>query len=266
MSLGLCVIVIPLAVFGHPGNLSGRTIGLLCLAGITNIIGLELEYLALRRVSPGVVTAIASTEGMVAAVLSSLFGAPLATSTIILLVAITLGVVLAAAHLDPGPAVVSGSPTQAGIMARPIGLIKRLDAGRTMSTLLAVPVALLFGITLYTTGRAGRQAPVIWVLVPARLFGTVLLTAPLVSRRRLRISRRAFPLVLIAGVGEIIGLVSYSFGARQQLAVAAVLGSQYATITTVAAFFLFGDRLRRHQVVGIVVVVAGIVTLSVLGA
>jgi drug/metabolite transporter (DMT)-like permease len=264
MSLGLCVIIVPLAVVGHPGNLSGRTIALLCLAGLTNIGGLELEYLALRRVSPGVVTAIASTEGMVAAVLSSLFGAPLAVTTVVLLVAITLGVVLAAAHLDPTPASAPGSPKQAGMISRPVALIKRLNPARTLSTLLAVPVALLFGVTLYATGRAGREAPVIWVLLPARLFGTVLLTAPLVSRRRLRVSRRTFPLVVIAGIGEIVGLVSYSFGARQQLAVAAVLGSQYAAITTVAAFFLFGDRLRRHQVLGIVIVVAGIVTLSVL--
>ena len=264
MSLGLCVIIVPVAVVGHPSSLSGRTIGLLCIAGLANIIGLELEYVALRRVSAGVVTAVASTEGMVAAVLSSLFGAPMATSTVILLVAITLGVVLTAAHLDPAPAVVSGSPSQAGFMGGPVALVKRLDPRRTLTTLLVVPVALLFGITLYTTGRAGKEAPIIWVLLPARLLGTVLLAAPLMSRRRLRISRRTFPLVLIAGLGEIIGLVTYSYGARHQLAVAAVLGSQYATITTVAAFFLFGDRLRRHQVVGIVIVVAGIVTLSVL--
>ena len=70
-----------------------------------------------RRASPrvrgissaavGIVVAVASTEGMVAAVLSSVFGAPLAASTIVLLVVITIGVVLAAAHFDPpgdGPA------------------------------------------------------------------------------------------------------------------------------------------------------------------
>jgi drug/metabolite transporter (DMT)-like permease len=238
----------------------------LCLAGFANIVGLGLEYVVLRHVSPGIVTAIASTEGMVAAVLSSLFGAPLASSTIVLLVAITLGVVLAAAHLDPVPLAGDGLPPATGFASSPMAMIRRLDARRTLSTLLVVPVALLFGVTLYATGRAGTQAPIIWVLLPARLFGTALLTAPLLSRRRLRISRRTFPLVLTAALGEIVGLVSYSFGARQQLAVAAVLGSQYAMITTVAAFFLFGDRLRRHQVLGVAIVVAGIVALSALGA
>ncbi len=266
MSLGLGVIIVPLAIVGHPGSLPGRTIALLCLAGFANVVGLGLEYLVLRHVSPGIVTAIASTEGMVAAVLSSLFGAPLASSTIVLLVAISLGVVLAAAHLDPVPLAGDGSAPQAWFASSPKEMISRLDARRTLSTLLVVPVALLFGVTLYATGRAGQQAPIIWVLLPARLFGTALLTAPLLARRRLRISRRTFPLVLTAALGEILGLVSYSFGARHQLAVSAVLASQYAMITTVAAYFLFGDRLRRHQVIGVVIVVAGIVTLSALGA
>jgi drug/metabolite transporter (DMT)-like permease len=103
------------------------------------------------------------------------------------------------------------------------------------------------------------------VLLPARLFGTLLLAAPLASRRKLRITRRTFPLVLAGGAGEVVGLVCYAFAARHQLAVAAVLASQCAAITPIAGFFLFGDRLRRHQVAGIIIVVAGVVTLSVLG-
>jgi drug/metabolite transporter (DMT)-like permease len=101
MSLGLCVIVVPLALVAHPSRLSGDTVALLCIAGLSNIAGLHLEYVAFRRVAVGIVTAVAATEGMVAAVLSSLFGARLAASTVVLLAVITVGVVLAAAHLDP---------------------------------------------------------------------------------------------------------------------------------------------------------------------
>ena len=101
-------------------------------------------------------------------------------------------------------------------------------------------------------------------LLPARLFGTLLITAPLLVRRKLGISRRTFPLVLSAGVAEVVGLVSYTFGARHDLAVAAVLASQSAATTTVAAYFLFGERLRRHQVLGVATVIVGIVTLSAL--
>ena len=260
MALGMAMIVIPLALSGHPDVLTGRTIGLLCVAGVGNIVGLLLEYVVLRHVAVGIVTAVASTEGMVAAVLSSVFGAPLAARTVVLLVVTTLGVVLAAAHFDrPETPAVAGTPS-----GRP-RLLGRLDVDRTRSSLLLVPVALMFGVTLYAIGRAGTEAPLIWVLVPARLFGTLVIAAPLASRRRLRISRRAFPMVLVGALAEVAGLVSYTFGARRELAVAAVMASMYAAVSTIAAFFLFGDRLRRHQLVGIVLVVAGVVTLSALG-
>ena len=72
-------------------------------------------------------------------------------------------------------------------------------------------------------------------------------------------------MVLVGALAEVVGLVSYTFGARRELAVAAVMASMYAAVSTIAAFFLFGDRLRRHQLVGIVLVVAGVVTLSALG-
>ena len=262
MSLGLCMLVVPLAIAGHPGGLSHRTIALLCLAGITNILGLLLEYVVMRRVAVGIVTAIASTEGMMAAVLSSIFGAPLQTSTIVILVVITAGVVLAAAHFEPSPELAT---TSAGGQTGGARTRDRFDRNLTRSTLLVVPVAVLFGITLYATGRAGTEAPIIWALLPARLFGTLLIAAPLASRRKLMITRRTFPLVLAGGAAEILGLLCYVYGARHELAVAAVLASQCAAITPIAAFFLFGDRLRRHQIVGIAIVVAGVVTLSALG-
>lgn len=262
MTLGLFVLVVPLALVGHPSRLSGDAVALLCIAGLSNVVGLHLEYVAFRRVAVGIVTAVASTEGMVAVVLSSLFGATLAASTIVLLAVITIGVVLAAAHLDPPRDGSANSQAKEG--PSPAGVMKRLDGAHTRSALLVVPVAVLFGITVYATGRAGAEAPVIWVLLPARLFGTVLITSPLLIRRKLRISRRTFPLVLTGGVAEMVGLVSYTFGARQQLAIAAVLTTQYAAIAAVAAFFLFGERLRRHQILGVVIVVAGVVTLSAL--
>jgi drug/metabolite transporter (DMT)-like permease len=264
MALGLGVLVVPIALMGHPSRLSGDTVALLCVAGLSNVIGLHIEYVAFRRVAVGIVAAVASTEGLVAAVLSSVFGAPLARATVVLLVVITVGVVLAALHLDPPGDASAASQVQQGPRSSPVRVMKRLDGSRTRSALLVIPVALFFGITLYATGRAGTQAPIIWALVPARLFGTLLITSPLLVRRKLRISRRTFPRVLSAGVAEVVGLVSYTFGARHALAVAAVLASQSAAITTVAAFFLFGERLRRHQVFGVATVVAGVVTLSAL--
>ena len=156
MALGLGVLVVPITLAGHPSHLSGDTVALLCIAGLSNVAGLHLEYVAFRRVAVGIVVAVASTEGMVAAVLSSVFGAPLAASTIVLLVVITIGVVLAAAHLDPPGDELAGSRSQDGPRSLPGQVMRRLDGSHTRSALLVIPVALLFGTTLYATGR-GRD-------------------------------------------------------------------------------------------------------------
>ena len=45
---------------------------------------------------------------------------------------------------------------------------------------------------------------------------------------------------------------------------AAVLSSQFAAIAAVGGFLLFGERLQRHQVLGVVVIAVGITVLSAL--
>jgi drug/metabolite transporter (DMT)-like permease len=196
-----------------------------------------------------VVTSIASTEGMVAAVISAVAGAQLGLRTGLLLGLVTLGVAVSAASPDDVPAAEAGA-----------------DGRRSVRwAVLAVPVALLFGVTLYTTGRAGQQVSVLWALVPARLFGSAVIAAPLAARRRLRLTRRALPLVAAAGAAEVLGVFSYEIGARHQLAVAAVLSSQFAALTAVGAYFIHGQRLSRWQVADLAAVIAGVTILSAVG-
>jgi drug/metabolite transporter (DMT)-like permease len=247
MLIGLVLVVPPTAVLADPAQLSPGALGLLAAVGVSNVAGLLVEYVAFRRGKVGVVTAIASTEGMVAAVISAVAGARLGLRTGLLLGLVTLGVVVSAACPDDGPQTPPDGP-------------------RTVrGTVLAVPVALLFGVTLYATGRVGQQVSVLWALVPARLVGSALVTAPLAARRRLRLTRRALPLVTAAGAAEVLGVLSYTVGARHGLAVAAVLASQFAALTVVAAYFIHGHRLSRSQLAGLAAVVAGVSLLSAFG-
>ena len=128
--------------------------------------------------------------------------------------------------------------------------------------MLAVATALLFGVSLYTTGRAGEQVSLLWTVVPARVFGSALVAAPLTARRRLRLTRRALPLVAAAGAAEVLGVLSYALGARHDLPVAAVLSAQFAALTAVAAYFIHGQRLSRRQLAGLAAVVAGVTLLA----
>jgi drug/metabolite transporter (DMT)-like permease len=252
MLIGLVLVVPPTAVLANPAQLSPAVLGLLAAAGVCNVAGLLVEYIAFRRGKVGVVSAIASTEGMVAAVISAVAGARLGLRTGLLLGLVTLGVAVSAASPDKG----ADPPSTPGSGA---------GSARISGAVLALPVALLFGVTLYATGRAGQRVSVLWALVPARLVGSALVTAPLAIRRRLRLTRRALPLVAAAGAAEVLGVLSYTVGARHGLAVAAVLSSQFAALTVVAAYLIHGQRLSRRQLAGLAAVVAGVSLLSAFG-
>jgi len=244
MTIGLA-LVIPLAVvLADPAQLSGSVLVLLSAAGLSNVVGLRIEYAAFRQGKVGVVTAIASTEGAIAAGISALAGSALDATTAVLLGLITAGVACTAASPD------YGSPPGAGGRAS------------ARAAVLAIPAAMLFGVSLYTAGRAGAQVSVLWVVVPARLFGTAVITAPLACRRALRLTRRVLPLVAAAGAAEVLGILSYAAGARAQLAIAAVLASQFAALSAVAAYFIYGQRLSRSQLAGLSVVILGVALLS----
>ena len=240
MGLGLAGIVVPTAVLAPPSQLTARIVGLIVLAGATNVVGLLIEYAAFRRGKVGVITAIASTEGVIAAAIAVVFGAHLGAGTAAVLVAVAVGVALAASRPD------TGAEAGAGIR----------------SAVLAIPVALLFGVSLYATGRVGREASVLWVLVPARLLGTVLVMAPMRARGLLRPPGRALPLVAAAAAAEVVGILSYELGARHGIAVAAVVASQFAALAALGAFVILHERLAARQLAGLVVIAAGVGLLA----
>jgi uncharacterized membrane protein len=243
MLIGLA-LVIPATAAADTNQLSLHATVLLLIAGLTNVVGLGVEYMAFRRGNVGVITPIVSTEGAIAATIAVIAGLRLSLHTAVLLVVVTAGVIITAADPDPpGPRHGSG----------------------VRSAVLAIPVAVLFGISLYTTGRAGREVAVVWVLLSARLIGTTLLAVPLIARSQLMRPRSALPLVAGAGAAEVVGILSYTFGARHQLAITAVLASQFPAFAALGAYFAFGERLTRHQLVGLVVVAIGVGLLAVEG-
>jgi drug/metabolite transporter (DMT)-like permease len=136
----------------------------------------------------------------------------------------------------------------------------------TAATGLALAAAALFGFTLYATARASDSLPVAWVLLPARLIGVVAIAVPLTLAGRLRMAREALPLVLVSACCEVLGLAAFALGSRDGVAVTAVIGSQFAGLSAVAAFVFFRERLARIQVVGVAAAVGGVAFLSALVA
>jgi drug/metabolite transporter (DMT)-like permease len=143
---------------------------------------------------------------------------------------------------------------------------RREDPAATRrSIILAIAAAAAFSIGLITSARLG-DVPISWILLTSRAVGVVLIAVPLAARGRLRLSRRALPLVVVSGVLEALGSALYVTGAHASPAMAAVLSSQFAAIAVLSAFILFGERLARVQVAGITLVGIGVTALAIVRA
>jgi drug/metabolite transporter (DMT)-like permease len=245
MLIGLLVVGPVAAWHGVPDGLDWRAAGYLAVSGIGNVVGLLLTYRAYRIGKVGIIAPIASTEGAVAALIAVAAGEQLSAGQAVTLGVITLGIVLAA---------VASAETE----------IERTHHWR--SVLYASGAAVTFGASLYATGHVGNELPVAWVILPARVLGVVAVALPLLVRRRLFVTREALPFVVVCGVAEVLGFVSFTLGARDSLAVAAVIASQFAGLAAILAFVLYGERLRRIQVVGVTAIAVGVGVLSALHA
>lgn len=232
------------AASGVPEDLS-RHVPWLLVTALGNTSGLLFAYRSLHYGKVGVVAPITSAQGAAAAAIAVLAGEQIATGAGLALGVIVLGVVLA-----------SMARSGDGAQGRREGL----------AITFAVSAALCFGLGLYAMGRLSGNLPVAWIIFPTRLAAVVVVTVPLALLGRLRMTRRALPLVLASGVLEILGIVAYSIGARHGIAVAAVLSSQFAAMAAVAAYLVFRERLARVQVAGVAVIAVGVATLTALQA
>ena len=243
MTVGLVVTLPFVVVEGIPSGLDADTAAWLAVAGVGNVVGLGFVYAALRIGKVGIVAPIASTEGAVTAVIAVVAGEQLSPGAGAMLGVIVIGVILAA--ISPGRGTGgSGSGTRAA--------------------LLSFAAAISFGVGLYAAGLVSVDLPVAWVLLPTRVMAVLFVALPLLVTSRLRLTRSAAPLGVVAGLCEVVGLTAFTLGARHGIAVTVVVASQYAAIAAVAAYVVFRERLTPLQIFGVAAIVAGVAALSVL--
>jgi drug/metabolite transporter (DMT)-like permease len=233
----------PVAVLGGMPAALGGSAGLwLALAGAGNVGGLLLAYAAMRVGQVALIAPVLSTEGAMAAGIAFLAGEAVAPRVGAALAVIVLGISLASV---------------------PAAEEQRFGGGHHGRAIaLALGAVLAFGSSLYAAGRAGDALPAAWVAAAARLVGVPVLALPLALSGRLRLTRRAVPLVVTAGVCEVLGFYAYTLGARHGIAIAAVLSSQFGTFAAIIGYLVLGERLSRVQVCGVAAVVAGVAALS----
>jgi drug/metabolite transporter (DMT)-like permease len=250
MVVGLVAAIVP-AALARPVDLGLPQVAGLVALGLCQNFGLLLAYGALSIGRVSIVAPIVATEGALAAVISILLGDPVATSTAIILAAIAIGVVLASIERTGSDQLVDPTRT-----ARDLADPRR-------AIILAVAAAATFSVGLVLSGRLGAGGmPPAWVIVASRTVGIVVIALPLVVTSRFRLTRPAVPLVVIAGLLEALGSGVYVVAASADIAVAAVLSSQFAAIAALGGFLLFGERLQRVQVAGVVLIAIGVTALA----
>lgn len=245
MLVGLTVSLPFALASGVPPELRGANLVWFVVAGCGNVGGLLLTYAALKVGKVGLVAPVVATEGAIAAVISSLLGESLAPLVVLALAVIVVGVVVSSVAPDPAPIA----------HERPVRAVA-----------LATAAAFVFGLGLLAVGRLSGELPVVWALLPARVVGVLVLAIPLLALRRLRLSRSAVPFVVTVGLTEVLGFMAFTLAARDSVAIASVLASQFATIAAVLAFLVYRERLGRLQILGVALVVGGVTALALLSA
>jgi drug/metabolite transporter (DMT)-like permease len=244
---GIALSVIPagVALLGTP--VSAQVIAELAAAGLLNVLGLICQFTALASGRVTLVIPITSSEGAVAAVVAVATGvSQLATASWIALACVVIGLlVTASSHADESP-IAAKRPA-----LREIGL--------------ALTAAMLFGCGLFLQGRAGEQVPLGLAIAPPSIMGAALVALPMAIGQRLESPRRTGLLLPAIAAAELLGFLSYVVGSRESLPVAAVLASQFATVTVIVSVVFLGERPRRTQWLGYLLIAVGVAIISLQG-
>ncbi|MEI6689255.1 MAG: DMT family transporter [Thermoleophilia bacterium] len=247
VGIGGAIVITPIAlVYGiKPGT--EWTDWLLVLVGATgSVVGLRFTYKALSQGKVGVVVAITSTEGAIAAAIAFALGAPFG------LVA-GLGIMLA----TMGVAAV-GLGRHAADSAEAI-------RDNRKAAINAAVAAGVFGSSLYVSGDVASRVGPPWVVMGARWLGILTMALPQLLRGRFSAARPALFFALFAGALESSGFLGFLWGAETNVGIAAVVATQYATIATLISWLFLHERLSRVQLAGVAAVVSGVILLSVSG-
>jgi drug/metabolite transporter (DMT)-like permease len=256
--IGLVVSLPLLAIDGPTAGVPTAALADLAVVGVGYIAGLLLLYAAMARGSVGIAAPIASTEGAIAALIAILLGE---AATFLLLVALGVIVVgLVVATLDRGPSTGQGSAASDPSFAT----VTIAKPGRIF-LVLSIGAAVALGVSLFAAGRVSGAVPLAWVVMAGRIVGVLAIAVPLVIVRRLRFDRAIAGWLVLAGSLEVAGYIAFALGARDGIAVAAVLASQFAIVATLCAA-VSGERLVRRQWIGVGLVMLGVAAVALLQA
>ncbi|NHN56920.1 DMT family transporter [Calidifontibacter sp. DB0510] len=222
---------------GMPG---GAWLGWGALCGVAGTVALTSFYAALARGTMGVVSPIAATGAILPVVAGWVAGDRLGALTLAGIGCALAGIILAS------------GPELSGAVGR-------------MPVLLALVAAAGFGTSMVSLHQ-GARSNIVGTLWAMRLTSVVMLAVVLLVRRPSggRPARRDLPGLWLTGCGDLLANALFSIASGLgAVGVVGVLSSLYPVVTVVLAWVLLHERLRRVQLVGVLLALVG-VALTVL--
>ncbi|MER7379307.1 EamA family transporter [Streptomyces lanatus] len=242
MFVGLVVVVPVLLIGGGPAP-RGGTLLMMLLVGLAMLAGLLIVYAALRDGAVSMVVPIVSAEGTVTAAIAwaagevpspaKLFGMLLVSASVVTLVALA-------------------SPAHDGRRTRD-----------RRAALMAAAGCIVCGAMFFGQGHLGGEVSLAWAVLPGRAVPVIALAGPLAATGRLRIDRSTLVLAVVAGVADVLAMALLVLGSRQDVAVTAVLVSQYAVVAILIAAWLFGEKLKKSQMWAVAGLAVGVALIAI---
>jgi drug/metabolite transporter (DMT)-like permease len=222
----------------HPGGRDVAWAGVFGL-GLVGALALGFRAMTLGRVS--IVATVISTDGAMAATVSIVRGETVGGLVLAGLTVIVVGVLLA---------VSGGGHSQRG---------PRRDG---LAALAALGSAACFATTFLSAGEVDSLQPV-WLVGIGRVVPLLLVSLPVLATTGAALPpRSAWSWIVVNALGDVLGFTAYASAARHNVAVAAVVASEYAVVTVVLGVLLLGERLRPHQWAGVGIALGGIAVVA----
>lgn len=228
-----------LAIDGVPRGAAAADWGWSTLYGLALGAALACAFWAIANGPVGLVAPIISCEGAIAALVSVGTGEHLQLAAGVGLIAIAIGIVVSVVER-----------TQFGIRA--------VSGRRRTALIVAGFSAILFAGTLLTSSRATGLDP-LWVVATGRAVGVLTISVPVL----LRLGGPGRPtrlwwLLVLNGVADVVAFAAFVEGSRSSVAIASVLGSEYAVVMVLFGVVAFRERLAPWQWAGVATTLAGV--------
>lgn len=240
MGLGL-LMVLPWVIFGGIGWPQGSQWWWIVLVGASTLLGFLCEYEGFHHGPMGLIGAIASTEGAIAALIAIATGETPSMLLVVALPVLTIGLMM---------------------VMLPTGVTHLHASNWPRAVAFACGSAVFFGLSLYSAGRVAGTLPITWALLPSRAMGTAFVLVPLAAMSKIAIPRKLVPFAVATGLADLVGFVLFALGSRDGIGVAAILAAQFGVVAAVVAALFLHERLSVRQAIGVGIVGLGVALVA----